>query len=459
MTRIEEVFFANGKVEEDGDPNIIWKTILSPGRLELTPGPNGRKVKKPLTIVEGHSDDPENIIGLQDLMDSYEAGAIQHVTIPTSHANSVLENTGYIRGMRMVEENGKNVLKGGFEFKDPDVLDKVRKGLIANVSCGILRNYERQRDGQPFSAVVDHVALTNKPWVDGMTPFSQYAEEMEQTDSFYFADQLDMAQYNQSANAPYDYTAHGVEEINPHTPTIQWDSSSSMLARRHHLDEEVANQMPDCSLIDFTPTKALLEDGNDQMYIAGYSTNDDGSITIHPREEWLEYNPEIVLMEGGKDPMDEVLLAERDELTAKLAEAEERARLAEEKTAASEAVARKAEREAATKNRIRELSALGLAGFPGFLNAVEEVLLADTGIAALMLSENGEDKGFTATDIVNRLIDALPKKDDKIHLSDQHIQLDHDPKPDDEEKVPTVEERAEASRAWLGLNDKKTVLS
>lgn len=460
MTETAEVFFANGKVDEDGDP-IIWKTILTPGRLELTPGPNGKKQKKPLIIVEGHSDDPDNIIGLQDLMDSYEDGAIQHVTIPTSHANNVLENTGYIRGLRLVEEDGKNVLKGGFEFLDPAVKEKVNEGTIANVSCGILRNYERQRDGKPFRSVIEHVALTNKPWVDGMTPFS------DETDHFYFAEQeVDLAVYNQSKNAPFDYTAHGVEEINPGNASgPKWDSSASMLARRHILEDELNQTMPDCTLIDFTPSRVLLEDSNEEMYITGYSVNDDGSVSIHPQEEWIAYSPINDLSEdqkekeGGNDPMDEVLLAERDELATKLAEAEERARLAEEKSAAQEATNRKVEREAAAKERVRELGALGLSGFPGFLNAVEGILLADEGTVALNLSEDGKDKEYTATDIVNRLVDALPKKDDKIVLGEQHTLLENDLNPLEEEKPKTAQERAEEAREWLGLNQKKTVLA
>lgn len=455
MTELAEVFFANGSVEqEEGDP-IIWKTILTPGRLELTPGPNGTKVKKPLNIVEGHSDDPTSI-GLQDLMDSYEAGAIQHVTIPTSHSNNVLENTGFLRGLRMVQENGKNVLKAGLEFLDPAVREKVNQGTIANVSCGILKNYERQRDGRMFNAIIDHVALTNKPWVDGMTPFSENPAE-----GFYFADEVDLAVYNQSTNAPFDYTAHGVEEINPtDTSGVKWDASISMLARRHVLDDTIDADCPGCELIDFTPTKILVEE-NDQMYVTGYTVETDGSIKIHPREEWLEYTPLTDLsedhnkLEGGKDPMDEVLLAEKDALQAELEAA--RAEIAE-KNSRLESAARK-EQASAIKDRVRELAAVGLSELPGFLAVVEEIMLADTGVESVMLSEDGVEKGATTTQVVERLIAALPRKEDRIVLGEQHQELVGDVKPPLEEVAPSVEDRAAAAREFLGLNDKKTVLA
>jgi len=191
VTELDEVFFANGNVEdgEGGDP-YIWKTVLTEGRLELTPGPGGKKVKKPLVIVDGHSSDPTKAIGLADLLDSFEKGVFQHVTVPTSHANQVTENTGFVRQMRLAQENGKNVLQAAFEFTEPEIREKVRRGTIANVSCGILRNYEKPRDGSTHSAVIEHIALTNKPWVDGMTPFfNQLSDDEGVAEGYHFADQ------------------------------------------------------------------------------------------------------------------------------------------------------------------------------------------------------------------------------------------------------------------------------
>lgn len=464
MNELDEIFFANGDVEvedrKEGDP-IIWKTVLSQGRLELTPGPYGTKVKKPLVIVEGRSSDPNEEIGLQDLLDSYEAGAIQHVTVPTSHSNTLLENTGFIRGMRIAEENGRKVLKAGFEFKDPDVLNKVKQGTIADVSCGILKGYERQRDGRKFNAVVDHIALTNKPWVDGMTPFAQFADEVD-TQGFYFAEQeVDLAVYNQSSNVPFDYTSHGVIDVSDDnsTTTSKWDIDQGMLIRQHRIEDALDEEYPDCMLVDFTSSRILVDSDNGTKYVIGYN-NGDGKINFHPREEWIEFTPQTGLsedhnkeMEGGKDPMDEVLLAEKTALEEELAAA--RAEIAE-KNSRLESAARK-EREVAIKERVRELGALGLSDYPGFMGVVEEIMLADAGVNTLNLSEDQD--GITASDVVERLIAALPKKDDKIVLSEQATLLENDVKPADVEKPKTVEERAAVAREFLGLNQKKTVLS
>lgn len=457
MTELDEIFFAGGSIEqEEGDP-IIWKTVLSQGRLELTPGPYGSKVKKPLIIVEGRSSDPNEEIGLQDLLDSYEAGAIQHVTVPTSHSNTLLENTGFIRGMRIAEENGRKVLKAGFEFKDPDILNRVKQGTIADVSCGILKGYERQRDGRKFNAVVDHIALTNKPWVDGMTPFAQFADEVDAS-GFYFAEEIDLARYNQSPNAPYDYTAHGVEEVGTsETRTSKWDIDSGMLMRQHKLEDALDEQYPDCMLVDFMSTRVLVDCEDGKKYVVGYTSSD--GIKFHPREEWICFTPTTGLSEdpeiteGGKDPMDEVLLAEKTALEEELAAA--RSEIAE-KNSRLESAARK-EREASVKERVRELGTLGLSDYPGFLNVVEEIMLADTGANTLNLSEG---EGVTASELVERILAALPKKDDQIVLSEQATLLEEDVKPANTEPVPApVEERAKIASEWLGLGDKKTVLS
>lgn len=473
MIELDEVFFANGNViAEEGDPKYIWKTVLSPGRLELTPGPGGKRVKKPLVIIEGHSDDPTKEIGLADLLDSFEQGAIQHVTIPVSHDNKVLENTGFIRHMRMAQENGKNVLQAAFEFTEPEVHEKVKRGSIADVSCGILRNYERQRDGESFKAVVDHIALTNRPWIDGMAPFFKLSDDSDLTpEGFYFSD-LDLAVYqDHTSGARQDYLAKGAEDISNSntTDTVPWDTSMSMVTRQRLLEDALDAQYPNCMLVDFTTSKALLNEDNGTYYVAGYGLKDDGSVSIHPQAEWGVYTPSVdddflsedhKTSKGGDNPVDELQLAE---FNAKIAEAEAKATAAEERARQSEAKvaeAEKKERVNAAKERVRELGALGLSAYPGFLNMVEQIMLSDDGDVALNLSEDDETKHLTATDVVERLIDAFPKDEEgNIQLSQQHIKIDDEDDNPGLDKEKTVEERAADLRDFLQLDNKKLVLS
>lgn len=190
MTQLSEVFLAGGTVEKED--NILWKTCLIPGRIELTPGGGGRKLDKPLIFVEGNATNDEEI-GLQDIYEAFEDRAIQNVTVPLTHKNLLLENTGFARKMRWAEENGKKVLQAGFEILDPEVAEKVELGTIADVSCGILRNYRKQRNGKTYKSAVEHIALTNYPWVDGMGAFTKLSadDDIEEipVDGFYFSEQ------------------------------------------------------------------------------------------------------------------------------------------------------------------------------------------------------------------------------------------------------------------------------
>jgi hypothetical protein len=174
-----EVFVRDGLGEPihlDEDREMIWAPILRSGMLATRPGPNGEKKHEPLVFVPGLASDPRKEIGLQNLYDSFKAGAIQHVTIPTNHDNGVLDNTGFIKDLKIVDSKkrpGEKVLVAAHDFRDPDVRKKVELGTIANRSCGIVYDYVNTESGQSYDQTIDHVALTNRPWVTGMTPYGE----------------------------------------------------------------------------------------------------------------------------------------------------------------------------------------------------------------------------------------------------------------------------------------------
>lgn len=172
-----EVFFADSAEfsEKDG---VMWAPMIRSGQWALRPGPNGKKLKVPLKIIAGTSKDPRKEIGLQDLLDAFKDDAIEYVTVPQTHSNNTLENTGFIRDMRIVDGKDKSgnavkVLEGAYDFTEPDVKGKVTRGTVAGRSCGILYDYEHTETGKKYPAVIEHVALTNRPWITGMTPFGR----------------------------------------------------------------------------------------------------------------------------------------------------------------------------------------------------------------------------------------------------------------------------------------------
>lgn len=170
-TILAEMYFADGDtVEEDG---VIWKTIMREGTWKYSPGPGQRPVAKPITVVKSGTSDPhKSIISLEELKNNFEAGAKDHVTIPTSHADKVYENTGFIDALKIdTDSKGRAVLKAAHRFTDKKIKQMVLDGSIANVSAGILFDYIKKDSGKKFNAILGHSALTNSPWLTDMDGF------------------------------------------------------------------------------------------------------------------------------------------------------------------------------------------------------------------------------------------------------------------------------------------------
>jgi phage I-like protein len=173
-----EMFFANESAAQMESDSFVWKPIIREGEWKFSPSANG-PVDKPIKVVrDGQSDRKKLIISMAELKENFEAGAVEHVTIPASHADTVLENTGFIRKLRITEDDqGRAVLEAGMEFTEPDVKEKALRGTIANTSAGILYDYVHKETGNKFRSVLAHAALTNRPWLNGMKPFGINASE------------------------------------------------------------------------------------------------------------------------------------------------------------------------------------------------------------------------------------------------------------------------------------------
>ena len=145
-----------------------WKPVLRSGRWEA--GPNG----KPLQVIPGRSVNQRSAIGLQDIVDNFDK--IEHVTIPLSHDDKVDENTGFIRKLKIAKHGDDHFLMAGHDFTELDVKAKVERGTIPNTSCGLEFDYTRET-GDKLPVVLKHVALTHRPYINRLTPFSVNASE------------------------------------------------------------------------------------------------------------------------------------------------------------------------------------------------------------------------------------------------------------------------------------------
>jgi hypothetical protein len=175
-TRPDLLLEGKTDLAKDSD-GLIWAPILRSGTLACRPdptAPNGRKMD-PLVFVAGHASSAKEI-GLADLKAAFEETAVQHVTIPKTHQNNEFENTGFIEKLKIADSTlrpGEKVLLAGHKFLDADAESRVERGLIANRSCGILHGYQNTETGKTYPHVIEHVALTNKPWVSGMEAYGQ----------------------------------------------------------------------------------------------------------------------------------------------------------------------------------------------------------------------------------------------------------------------------------------------
>lgn len=166
------------------DDGLIYKVACKTGTLALSPGPGQVDLDVPLTLTDEM---------FADLVEAHEGKAFPYVTIPETHANGALENTGYVKALesltkaelmadaRIAVEGKKHVendpedtryLLAGLGFTDAKAKEKAESGSVPDVSVGIKSDYRNKRTGQTWKHALEHVALTPIPWVDGLIPFA-----------------------------------------------------------------------------------------------------------------------------------------------------------------------------------------------------------------------------------------------------------------------------------------------
>jgi hypothetical protein len=264
---------------------LIWKTVLRTGSWRYRPGPGQRPIAKPLNVIAGHSDNPKLIIGLADIVDAFNDGAIEHVTVPTSHEDRVEENTGFIRALKIdadPKRPGESRLRAGFDFTEDEVEAKVLNGSIANTSVGLYFDYVRKDDGREYKVALAHVALTNHPWINGMEPFgSLEASEDVEVVSLEFEEQTE------------EHLAQKVK--------VAWSPSNGHNYMREQvqraLDQSYPGGLeePGHYIIDMADGQALVGAGYGEgnVYVVSYKMKDD-SVELAPKDKWVTAKQEWV---------------------------------------------------------------------------------------------------------------------------------------------------------------------
>lgn len=164
-----------GATQTTGENGFVYKDILRTGEWPAIPTKGGL-VKRPLRVVrDGLSDFDSGTISMQEVIDNFKAGAMPNVPVPLSddgvdHKNLTKLNTGFVRELILEdEEDGESRLVAAIEFTEPEVRDKALRGTFADVSSGI--PWKIRSRGKEYGATLEHVCITNQPFIDDLGPF------------------------------------------------------------------------------------------------------------------------------------------------------------------------------------------------------------------------------------------------------------------------------------------------
>ena len=465
-----EIHLAGTEVKAD-ESGFVIKEVLRTGEWPVIPTKAG-KVNKPLRIVrDGKSNPKHGTIALSELVENFKAGAIAAPQIPLSddendHKNLTRVNTGFVRDLWIVDDGDTSRLVAKMEFTEPDVREKVLRGTYADVSCGI--PWAVNSRGTTYGATVEHVAITNKPFIDGLGPFLAASDDGK-------ADDVEVVAFGEGEPEP--------EEQQEETPQL---SAQEITARA---DSALRGQLMlsnDYSVSDVKENSVVVKHGfagtswTVPFTVEG-SDADSASVQLAEVKDWtIEENEEKEEPTPPSPELSDLEQAQRlreirlsQQTTTKRAKETNMALTREQiegmelndevRTAMLEvldenASLRASTRESEADRRVDELKELGLSERPGFLKFYRQVMLSDDGgPATILLSDNGQEKErLTAQEILDRAIESLKGSDEKVVLSDQHLASGNDnaPPADAEGEKKSVEERVAETKAELGLDRK-----
>lgn len=498
---VAEIHLANTEQSVDEETGFVIKDVLRTGEWPVIPTAAG-KVKQPLSVVrDGVSDRNKGVISLAELVDNFKAQAIPNVQIPLSddnkdHKNITRVNTGFIKDLWIEDEEEGSRLVAKMEFTEPDIKERVLRGTYRDVSCGI--PWGVQSRGKKFGAAVEHVAITNRPFIDGLGPFLA-ASDQEEGD-------VEIGHFG-VAEGDVELGDLGIAEQTSTKPPI---SFAVQIAKAQSALAEQLYLSPDYTVTDIVGTEAIVQhpksnsswtvpfkfgevvaSGNTTStgeLVASNTSNSSAAnnftLTLSSVKDWVleeenagENNDEPATMSGSPDNSDELTKAHRlRELRLSQSsgngsggsampntlgiEALDQLELSDEARSAIQSVlderatllSRVREKDADT--RITELEELGLKERPGALKFYREVFLSDDGgPAVVLLSDEGKEKEqLTALQVLDRFLDGVKGSDGNLNLSDQALASGNDnpPPADASDELPVEERVAAAKQAIYG---------
>ena len=491
--------------EQRDENGLVIKEILREGEWPVIPTNFGR-VNKPLRVVRnGKSDQDAGVIALEELVENFKSGAIQNVQIPLSdsqqdHKNTTRLNTGFVRGLRIEDKEDGARLVAEMEFTEPDVRERTLRGTYADVSCGI--PWQVSSRGKDFGACLEHVAITNKPFIDSLGPFlAMSADEQDELQVDLFSQTMKVEEKKEEGTqealnadngaAPESYTAPSnlnVTDKKEEPLVVSYEKQKNLLTNSLNQNFNMSGNGSNYTIKDLNGSEAVVcSTTTDSTWSVPYQligTTSNPIVNLSGTGYWkmiegeesdeapADNKPAVPRSDSEMDELEaarrlrEVRFSDSSNNTTKeanmpiSAEELERLELSDETRAAlSEILNENAElrarnRESEVDARIDELKELGLNERPSALKLYREVTLSDdSGPAVVLLSDDGKEKEkLTATQILDRFIEAVKGSDGKVVLSDQALVTGDDTKPPaNADGEAPLEDRVAKAKAELGL--------
>lgn len=114
----------------------------------------------------------------EEVKKNFDDKVIEHVPVPVDHDRDPLANAGELISL----EVGDDGLYGVIEIRDWDIINRIDRKLIFDVSIGIYWNYQDTETGEDKGATLFHVALVNDPYIEHMSDFEAILAEESDSD-------------------------------------------------------------------------------------------------------------------------------------------------------------------------------------------------------------------------------------------------------------------------------------
>jgi hypothetical protein len=492
-----EIHFA-ATAQEETSSGLVRKEILRTGSWPVIPTKGGI-VKKPLTIVlDGESNRENGVISLAAVKRGFDAlkGKFK-VQVPLSdddddHKNITRLNTGYVEELFIQGDK----LVADILFTEADVKQKVLNRTYSDVSCGI--PWEMVSRGEKYITPLEHLCITNRPFIDGLGEFIAMSDGAEQVEITHFAEPgepdpahpedpppprivireidpfggLSLLQIMEGAKValPEIFSGFSVEDVSAKgLAVVQEGTGQKFLVPFKVEENKVVPQSEGWAII---PT-AKVEPGQPPNPNPAPPPETPPAPTppapAPPQQQGDALDRELVAAQEARRVRLGVAASQstkkeahmpltREELEAlNLSDMPEGQRAAFQKLIDENSSSVQLARRADADKRITVLEDMGFKGYPGALKLYRDVMLNDDGSpAVVVLSDDGKQKSSkTALEILDDFIEAIKGAEGKVTFSDQASLVPDDRKPPltpEGEKKPFAERLADMKSALAGVN-------